>query len=190
MLAENDILKKGGKLWLPNLDCVQCSIDDYKEEIEKYYTVEAVEDPNLNPLYAATENVEKELLRCPDSLTNETQLRPLLIYSKYPFLVLSRRHNPLINCVSPSGRGEKASKHQPQTKHDAIPCNLLKIHVELKSPSLEGSVRKDKKLHLKINDATLLKTAQQLRSTASPIKRKMETSVVSPPRRRKLAEVM
>ena len=44
MLAENEILKKGGKLWLPNLDCVQCSIDDFREEIEKHYIIEAVED--------------------------------------------------------------------------------------------------------------------------------------------------
>ncbi|RYH23644.1 hypothetical protein EON65_17650 [archaeon] len=41
-----------------------------------------------NPLYKATELVERELLTCPDKLTNETQLRPLLALSAYPFYVL------------------------------------------------------------------------------------------------------
>jgi hypothetical protein len=69
MLAENDLLKKGGQLWLPNLGCVQESIETYRDEIMMHYTIKAVEDPLLNPLYAASENVEMELLRCPDALT-------------------------------------------------------------------------------------------------------------------------
>jgi hypothetical protein len=96
MMAEQGFLKKGGKFWLPNLDCVQNSIEDFHAEINKYYTIEAVEDPLLNPLYAATENVEEELLRCPDALTNVTQLRPLLNYSSTPFLVLTRREEPFV----------------------------------------------------------------------------------------------
>lgn len=49
-------------------------------------------DPKLNPLYAATEKVEIELLMCPDALTNETQLRPLLNFSDSPFYVLCTKH--------------------------------------------------------------------------------------------------
>ena len=113
MLAENNLLKKGGKLWLPNLDCVQCSLDEFSSEITKYFEIERVEDPMKNPLYAATENVEDELLRCPDALTNETQIRPLLIYSKAPFLALCRRDEPLVrvtNCVTPSKDRSTAAK--------------------------------------------------------------------------------
>lgn len=117
MLAENDLLKVGGKLWLPNLDCVQCSLDEFKSDIERYYTIEKVEDPMRNPLYAATENVEAELLRCPDSLTNETQIRPLLIYSKTPFLALSRRERPLVHCVTPSKDRSPVERESTPSKH-------------------------------------------------------------------------
>ena len=185
MLAENDLLKKGGKLWLPNLDCVHCSLGDYKEEIEKHYTIEAVEDPNMNPLYAATENVETELLRCPDSLTNETQLRPLLIYSRTPFLVLSRRHTPLIHCVTPSGRGERAPRHQIMTEHDIAPCNLAETHEELSSMSIKRGGKEE----IKLSTSTPRKKTTVTKITL-PAKPKMETSVVSPPRKRKLAAVI
>ena len=183
MLAENDLLKKGGKLWLPNLDCVQCSLGDYKEEIEKYYTIEAVEDPNMNPLYAATENVETELLRCPDSLTNETQLRPLLIYSTTPFLLLSRRHTPLVHCVTPSGRVERARRQQIVTEHDIAPCNLSKTHEEL------GLKKGSEKKEIKVFKSIPIKITTISKSTL-PAKRKMAASVVSPLRKRKLSDVI
>ena len=41
-----------------------------------------------NPLYAATEYVEEELDRCPDSLTNITQIKPLVDFSETPFCSL------------------------------------------------------------------------------------------------------
>ena len=40
------------------------------------------------------QGVTTELLRCPDKLTNETQMRPLLNHSKTPFIVLHRRKPP------------------------------------------------------------------------------------------------
>ena len=171
MLAENDILMKGGKLWLPNLDCVQCSIDDFRAEIEKYYIIEAVEDPNLNPLYAATECVEAELLRCPDSLTNETQLRPLLIYSKTPFLALSRREVPLVTCVTPSG--EKAAS-RPSIDHDVTPRNLSKSNAELDIIAVRRSSSKE------------LKSPSKRKTSASPKRKPLEISVppLSPTKRR------
>ena len=46
----------------------------------------------MNPLYLATEGVEEALLLCPDALTNDTQLRPLLHYSEYPFYRLQLRN--------------------------------------------------------------------------------------------------
>jgi hypothetical protein len=85
------------------LDCVQCSIDDFHNEISKYYSWETVENPHENPLYAATETVTDELLRCPDMLTNATQILPLLVNSSAPFLVLTRRETPLdIPILTPS----------------------------------------------------------------------------------------
>ncbi len=57
-----------------------------------------------NPLYLATENVEKELLMCPDALTNETQLRPLLNFSAQPFCVLELRASFLKQPSTPNAR--------------------------------------------------------------------------------------
>ena len=78
----------GGKIWLPNLDCIQEQLDDNKAILSKYFDIKLVQDCKMNPLYLATEDVEKELLTCPDTLTNETQIRPLLEHSDRPFYVL------------------------------------------------------------------------------------------------------
>ena len=138
MLAENDLLKIGGKVWLPNLECVEDSINEFRAEIEKYYTVEAVANPHLNPLYAATETVEQELLRCPDSLTNETQLRPLLSYSNTPFLALTRRSVPLtltrISLMTPTKLQNRI------LTHDVVPRNLSLTEADL-SPTIHNIIR-------------------------------------------------
>lgn len=140
MLAENDLLKIGGQIWLPNLECVEDSINEFRAEIGKYYTIEAVGNPHLNPLYAATETVEQELLRCPDSLTNETQLRPLLSYSNTPFLMLTRREIPIAMTRSSSSSDltptRKLSKTQFQTHslvRDVTPRNLALTEADLSS---------------------------------------------------------
>lgn len=131
-LAEQNIIKKGGKLWLPNLDCVQCSIDDFHNEISRYYSWETVDNPQENPLYAATETVTDELLRCPDMLTNETQIRPLLVNSSAPFLVLTRREIPLdIAVLTPSKKGLNYSMSPRR--------NLIPV------PISEGSVSPNKR---------------------------------------------
>jgi hypothetical protein len=135
MLAENNLLQKGGKLWLPNLGCVQDSIDTFRSEITKYYVVETVEDPLDNPLYKASEKVTSELLRCPDALTNETQLRPLLSYSKCPFLVLTRRHEVYYetSCVTPS----KRDRTMRASNHSITPRNLTVSDEELSDSKKE-----------------------------------------------------
>ena len=68
-------------------------METFVDIIEKYYTVTLLskEDVMDHPLYAATQAVNDDLLRCPDTLTNDTQLAPLLAYSDTPFLVLTRR---------------------------------------------------------------------------------------------------
>ena len=90
-LAEDDVICRGGNIWLPNLQCVQDSVNKNKHILDKYYTVRMVSQPNSNPLFMATETVEDKLLLCPDKLTNDTQMRPLLEHSNTPFLVLKRR---------------------------------------------------------------------------------------------------
>lgn len=82
MLAEN------GTIWLPNLSCITDPIDRHLSIIEPFFDVFFVEDPKKNPLYRATNLVDKDLLRCPDALTNETQIRPLLAHSDQPFIAL------------------------------------------------------------------------------------------------------
>ena len=152
MLAENNLLQKGGKLWLPNLGCVQDSIDTFRSEITKYYAIEAVDDPLDNPLYKASEKVTSELLRCPDALTNETQLRPLLSYSKSPFLVLTRRHELFYEttCVTPSKRDRavRASKHEMITPRnltvsDEELSDSKKISEKEASPSKRRNVKRE-----------------------------------------------
>ena len=81
----DDVLKESGSLWLPNLKCVEELILEHADVLIKYYTWELVQDPLRNPLYLATEAIEDELLKCPDSLTNETQIRPLDDFSSTPF---------------------------------------------------------------------------------------------------------
>ncbi len=82
MLAEN------GTIWLPNLSCITDPIDRHMSTLETFFDVFFVENPKKNPLYRATNLVDKDLLRCPDALTNETQMRPLYAHSDQPFVAL------------------------------------------------------------------------------------------------------
>jgi hypothetical protein len=75
------------------LDCIEEQIEEYKEILSRYFTIELPSSFTSNPLYSATNHVEKELLRCPDTLTNETQMRPLLEYSNTPFYCLTVKKN-------------------------------------------------------------------------------------------------
>ena len=96
-LAEDELIRKGGLFWLPNLECVAEAIQLFRGAIERHYSIEYVKQEQLmeNPLYEATERVREQLAACPDQLTNETQMRPLLEYSRTPFLLLRRRDVPL-----------------------------------------------------------------------------------------------
>lgn len=98
--VENGLLSEGGKIWLPNLDCIEEQISEHKNILEKYFKIDLPKNYRSNPLYEATEFVEHELLRCPDHLTNETQIRPLLDYSQTPFYCLTRRFSG-DECESP-----------------------------------------------------------------------------------------
>jgi hypothetical protein len=76
---------------LPYLACTSESLNEFNILLSQYYTITVEQDPTLNPLYLATQDVEADLLLCPDALTNVTQLRPLLALSPTPFCVLQLR---------------------------------------------------------------------------------------------------
>lgn len=59
--------------------------------LKPYFIIRKESDPMANPLFQATETVDENLRLCPDALTNENQLRPLLNYSSQPFYVLQLR---------------------------------------------------------------------------------------------------
>ena len=90
-IATESILSPGGKIWLPNLQCIEESLEENSDSIKEHFTVRLISDAKENPLYAATERVTEELLRCPDNLTNETQMKPLFSHSSSPFYVLELR---------------------------------------------------------------------------------------------------
>jgi len=85
--AFSQILTPTGSVWLPHNRVVQDGIEMYAEEIERYFTCDRVENPIESILYHATERVEHDLLRCPDAITNATQLSPSAL-RPYAFLVL------------------------------------------------------------------------------------------------------
>jgi len=103
-LAESGYLAKGCKIWLPNLQCIEDSLSDFAGELAPYFIIRRESKAMENPLYRATEKVEKELLMCPDALTNETQLRPLLNFSNEPFCVLELRSAFLVAPSTPVGK--------------------------------------------------------------------------------------
>lgn len=76
------------ELWLPNLSCVKDSLKVFGKVLAEHYTWHLEPNPSKNPLYDATDFVTAELRRCPDLLTNETQIAPLNKYSDTPFFVL------------------------------------------------------------------------------------------------------
>ena len=91
-LATSGLLLQDCSIWLPHLECIDKSLIKFGDYLIPYYTITKERDPKLNPLYLATEHVEEALLLCPDVLTNDTQLRPLLDCSEYPFYRLQLRN--------------------------------------------------------------------------------------------------
>lgn len=90
MLARDNMMSINGKIWLPNNQCVQDNVKTAKPIISVYYDIIQVglEALNSNPLFFATGQVDDVLADLPDGRTNETQLKPYLAYSDYPFVVL------------------------------------------------------------------------------------------------------
>lgn len=125
-IARQCILKEGGRIWLPNLNCIKESLEYFIDVITEYYDVDLVSDPKMNPLYLATEDVTDELKKCPDLLTNETQLKPILDHSDMPFYCLTLRRTTGV--VSP----EKSNKKRKLAASDAAQSPDLKQETDVK----------------------------------------------------------
>ena len=70
-LAKRQVISVGGKVWLPNLQCITESIERFRICIDEFYTVHSVANPMQNPLYIAAEYAYDELMRCPNSPSNK-----------------------------------------------------------------------------------------------------------------------
>jgi len=90
MLVTSDILKPNGSIFLPNLDCVEELLYAYEKILGEHFMWDKISKPAQNPLYRSTERCQKELLKCPDMLTNATQMLPLHDFSPTPFIILKR----------------------------------------------------------------------------------------------------
>jgi hypothetical protein len=111
-LAQSGILAPHAKIWLPNMQCIQISLQDFKSELEPYFSISLEENVSLNPLYVATENAEDELLMCPDLITNKTQTIPLKNHagSNSLFYVLELRSTFLLQPIEKINRKRRKTK--------------------------------------------------------------------------------
>ena len=116
--ATENVLSKDGEIWLPNLECVQELMESFADVLLPHYTWELVAEPLENPLYLATDAIEEDLMRCPDTLTNETQIRPLRAFSKTPFYRLRRREAWVHSTPGTPSRGNLTDR---ETDIDSTP---------------------------------------------------------------------
>lgn len=83
---EKKLLKRNGRLWIPNNSHVGNMVVTYSSRLSEIYEWREIKEPIKNPLYAATETVREDLLRCPDHLTNDNQIVSLTTKNRAPFL--------------------------------------------------------------------------------------------------------
>ena len=136
LIAKEGLLKKRGQILLPYLNCIQDSLVEFEEYIFPYYSTSFHSDPKANSLYLATEDVEKELLLTPDTLTNETQVAPLLHFSDTPFVVLQLRDKFV--AYTPPNSKSKVSKKRLVGQNSL--CNDL--HAEAVAVETRGRRRR------------------------------------------------
>lgn len=78
LLITKGLLKENGTVWLPHLDHVDAMLQKFSDVLSEYFTWTIENNPLKNPLFRATDDVSEQLLTCPDNLTNETQILPLM----------------------------------------------------------------------------------------------------------------
>lgn len=59
------------------MQCIEESLEDFRSQLDPCFRIRLEKDAMKNPLYAATEKAEEDLLLCPDLITNTTQVIPL-----------------------------------------------------------------------------------------------------------------
>jgi hypothetical protein len=126
LLVEWHILKTGGSLWLPNVTHTAEMIEECAHALGKAFVWELVEDPNLNPLYSATEKVNNELLIASPKaiLTNDTQLPYLLAKPFYKFIACKMVKTPTSTHTTSSSKKKKTMASPPPQEMRSIKRKL------------------------------------------------------------------
>jgi hypothetical protein len=101
-------LQEGASIWLPNIPHVSEKLDDYRQIISQYYTIEAIPDPRENPLFLATDRCKVELEQCTDVVTNDNELPKL--NQKNPFFRLRAKGRGACSDDTDSSRSTKKRK--------------------------------------------------------------------------------
>jgi len=167
--ASSGILKKGGSIFLPNLPGVQDAIANFNTEISSRYNITFVANPMKNPLYKVTNDstIEKELLRCPDILTNTTQLKPLLNFSSHPFYQLICMNDaPVLSHASSSPRRSQGVVMSPSQSSESDSSRSSSGQTSSSSSSSSSSSRK-RKAHADAVDVAMTVTDDQVGSRAA-----------------------
>ena len=105
-LAAENKLSVDGSLWMPHIDHVEEMLKKYEKVLSEHFEWRLQVSPSKNPLYAATDRVTRDLLRTPDFMTNESQLKPLL---QKPFYEFKRKTMPALFCPQMSPLTKKAA---------------------------------------------------------------------------------
>lgn len=133
-LANDGFLAEGGKVWLPNLPTILAEVEGvYQNDLNKFFEFTDVESADRNPLHRATKIVERELLSCPDALTNETQMRPLYESSNKPFLLLEvrKRWRDNLHIVTPPPTPTRVKKSYKRKREDTEASLIRKRKAEV-----------------------------------------------------------
>ena len=115
LLLDKGLLKDTGSVWLPHLDHVDAMLEKFSDILSRYYTWTIISNPVENPLFRATDDVSEDLLRCPDNLTNETQILPLM---KLPGI--ERRKNEKERKKKRDRERERERKNEPYQFNSSI----------------------------------------------------------------------
>ena len=87
---ENDFLKPGGVIILPNLPAVRDGLIQFQDEIRPHVHSVDLGEAEANPLWVGGELMNDVLSMANDGITNPTQIIPLL-EETFPFIFLTKR---------------------------------------------------------------------------------------------------
>jgi hypothetical protein len=123
-----------------------------------------------NPLYKVTNDstIEKELLRCPDILTNTTQLKPLLNFSSHPFYQLICMNDaPVFSHASSSPRRSQGVVMSPSQSSESESSRSSSGQTSSSSSSSLSSSSRKRKAHADAAVVAMTVTDDQVGSRAA-----------------------